>query len=152
MRYFWSIIQNLGIQTKKVNKMMVKFTFDTYDSLVEQVRERVIDWINKGKVDDLDMNDPLVSIEISDDMMKSDREAYYGSHNYWRMKALLEDRYMFNHIFCDNSYSLDGHVEYAEMSQLMSAWQLVFVVVFMKSYYDFMVIWGGRRRKKDGNV
>lgn len=138
---------------KKVNKMMVKFTFDTYDSLVEQVRERVIDWINEGKVDDLDMNDPLVSIEISDDMMKSDREAYYGPRNYERMKSLLEDRYMFNHIFCDNSYSLDEHKGYAETSKLMSAWQLVFMVVFMRSYYDFMVIWGRRRkRKKDGNV
>lgn len=132
---------------------MVKFTFDTYDSLVEQVRERVIDWINEGKVDDLDMNDPLVSIEISDDMMKSDREAYYGPRNYWRIKSLLEDRYMFNHIFCDNSYSLDEHKGYAETSKLMSAWQLVFMVVFMRGYYDFMVIWGRRRgMKKDGNV
>lgn len=138
---------------KKVNKTMVKFTFDTYDSLVEQVRERVIDWINEGKVDDLDMNDPLVSIEISDDMMKSDREAYYGPHNYCRMKSLLGDRYTFSHIFCDNSYSLDEHKGYAETSKLMSAWHLVFMVVFMRSYYDFMVIWGRRRsRKKDGNV
>lgn len=131
---------------------MVRYTFDTFDRLVEQVRERVIDWINEGNVDDLDMNDPLVSIEISDDMMKSDREAYYGPHNYGRMKSLLEDRYMFSHIFCDNSYSLDGHKGYAETSKLMSAWHLVFMVVFMRSYYDFMVMWDRRRRKKYDNV
>lgn len=119
----------------KANKMMVKFTFDTYDSLRKQVYDRIIDYINAGKADDIDLNDPLRATEIYEDIIESDRKLYFDLDNYGKMRSVLVDTFGFKRLF-----SSIGD----ELGIIMSAWQLIFLSVFIEHYHDIKAVWERR--------
>lgn len=120
---------------KKANKTMVKFTFDTYDSLRKQVHGRIIDYINAGEADDIDMNDPLRSTELADDIMTSDRKLYFNLGDYRKMASILGNIYGFRDMFSAGR---------PEITVIMSAWQLIFLAVFMEYYHEFKYVWNKR--------
>lgn len=124
---------------KKVDKTMAKFTFDTYDSLRKQVYDRIIDYINAGKADDIDLNDPLRFFELNDDMVKSDIKLYCGAGNYEKMQSVLGDVFGFKRLFSSSGRKLDVTI---------SAWQLIVLSVFIEHYHEFKAIW---ERRKTGN-
>lgn len=124
---------------KKANKTMAKFTFDTYDSLRKQVHDRIIDYIDTGKADDIDLNDPLSVMEINNDMVKSDMKLYCAASNYEKMHSLLVDTFGFRRMFSSIGRELDV---------IISAWQLIILSVFIEHYHEFKSVW---ERRKTGN-
>lgn len=114
---------------------MVKFTFDTYDSLRKQVYDRIIDYINARQADDIDLNDPLRATEISKDIIESDRKLYFDLDNYGKMRSVLADTFGFKCLF-----SSIGD----EFGIIMSAWQLIFLSVFIEHYHEFKAVWERR--------
>lgn len=119
----------------KANKTMTKFTFDTYDSLRKQVYDRIIDYIDTGKVDGIDLNDPLRVIELNDSMVKSDIKLYCGAGNYEKMQSVLGDIFGFKRLFSSLGRKLDVTI---------SAWQLIVLSVFIEHYHEFKEIWNKR--------
>lgn len=124
---------------KKANKTMAKFTFDTYDSLRKQVYDRIIDYIDTGKADGIDLNDPLSFIDLSNDMVKSDMKLYCDAGNYYEMHSMLVDVFGFRRLFSTIGDKFDI---------IMSAWQLIILSVFIEHYHEFKEMW---ERRKTGN-
>lgn len=124
---------------KKANKTMVKFTFDTYDSLRKQVHDRIIDYIDTGKADDIDLNDPLRFFEIWRFILESDRKLYCAADNYGKMASVLGDTFGFRHLFSSVEDKLDA---------IINAWRFIFLSVFMEHYHEFKAVW---ERRKTGN-
>lgn len=118
---------------------MVKFTFDTYDSLRKQVHDRIIDYINVGEADDIDLNDPLRVIELWHSMIESNRKLYIDSVSYVEMESVLGDTFGFRHLFS----SIDGKLDI-----IRSAWRFIILSVFIEHYHEFKAIW---ERRKTGN-
>lgn len=114
---------------------MVKFTFDTYDSLRKQVHDRIIDYINAGEADDIDLNNPLRVIELNNDMVKSDMKLYCAAGNYAKMRSLLGDTFGFKRLFSSSGRELDV---------IISAWQLIVLSVFIEHYHEFKAVWDRR--------
>ena len=125
----------------KANKTMVKFTFDTYDSLRKQVHDRIIDYINTGKADDIDLNDPLRFFELWRIILESDRKLYIDSVSYVKMESVLGDTFGFRYLFS----SVDG-----KLDAIINAWRFIFLSVFIEHYHEFKEIW--ERRKSSSNI
>lgn len=119
---------------------MVKFIFDTYDSLRKQVHDRIIDYINAGKADDIDLNDPLRVIELWQSMLEYDRKLYFAAGNYGKMAAVLGDTFGFRHLF----YPLED-----KFDAIRSAWRFIILSVFIEHYHDIKAVWE-RRKTSNG--
>lgn len=124
---------------KKVNKTMDKFTFDTYDSLRKQVYDRIIDYINAGQADDIDLNDPLRFFELWRIILESDRKLYCAVGNYGKMASMLRDTFGFVYLFSLVEDKLDA---------IINAWRFIFLSVFIEHYHEFKSVW---ERRKTGN-
>lgn len=124
---------------KKVDKTMAKFTFDTYDSLRKQVYDRIIDYINAGKADDIDLNDPLRFFELWRIILESDRKLYCAADNYYKMHSILVDTFGFRRLFSSIGNNIDI---------IINAWRFIFLSVFIEHYHDIKAVW---ERRKTGN-
>lgn len=125
---------------KKVNNVMAKFTFDTYDSLRKQVHDRIIDYINAGQADDIDLNDPLRFFELWRIILESDRKLYCAVGNYGKMASMLGDTYGFIYVFSSQEDKIDA---------IINAWRFIFLSVFIEHYHEFKSVWE-RRKTSNG--
>ncbi len=120
---------------KKENKTMDKFTFDTYDNLRKQVYDRIIDYINAGEADDIDLNDPLRVIDLWHSMIESNRKLYIDSVSYVDMASVLGDTFGFRYLFS----SMEG-----KLNVIRDAWRFIILSVFIEHYHEFKAVWNRR--------
>ena len=109
--------------------------FDTYENVKRQVYDRIIDYINAGKADDIDLNDPLRFFELWRVILESDRKLYCAAGNYEKMRSVLVDTFGFKRLFSSIGRELDA---------IINAWRFIFLSVFIEHYHEFKAVWNKR--------